>query len=176
MHLSNRLLIVLIFVSLTAVVLLAIQNHNISKIIKHEKIPELGDKAYIFTSKDLNDQNVSIKSAKALLIFFNTTCESCNQTAELWQEFYEKNSLTDLRVVGISADPVGRIENFVSKHALKFPIIADSGGKILGKYRVTYFPLIVLINQTGKILLYQHYGQYMYHALKEAKKILNKIS
>jgi peroxiredoxin len=168
-------LIALIFISSAAVLLLVIQNYHISELVEHESNPAIGDKAYIFSAIDLTGQKVNIKSANVLLIFFNTTCESCLMSVQSWQKFHDDYGSKGIKVIGISADPVERIKQLVEKYGLTFTILADPKHKIIWQYRVKYVPLVVLINRKGGILLYQRPDQSTENALSEAEKILSEL-
>lgn len=172
----NKVLVVLIVISLPVLGLLYKQNQQLSEILKNEKGLEIGDEAYLFEATAINGEHVSIKASNALLIFFNTTCEACEITAPRWQELYEKYVLPDkIKMIGIAREPVETTKLFISKHKLTFPIILDGTEKITKRYRIKSSPQIVLVNQEGKIIYYSQYGTGVRKALKQVQKIVQKI-
>jgi peroxiredoxin len=168
-------LVALIVISLVAVVQLAKQNRHISELVEHEKNLEIGDKAYIFSATDLAGQRIDTKAAKVLLIFFSITCESCVKSIDSWKKLYEECGAQGIKVIGISGDPVERTKQFVKEHGLSFPIVADATHKIIWAYRVKFVPLVVLINQKGKILFYQQPDQSMQEAMSDFERNIRAL-
>ncbi len=168
-------LIALILVSLIIVVQLAKQNRYISELVEHEKDLAVGDKAYMFSATDLTGQQIDTKAANVVLIFFSTNCESCVKTIGSWKKLYEDYSTKGIKVIGISADPLERTEQFVKKYGLPFSILSDAERTIAWKYRVRYVPLIVLVNHEGKILFYRKRGQPMDEVLSVIEQRVHEL-
>lgn len=170
-------IVTLLIIFLVGIVILAVQNQNISALLKHERTPEIGEKAFLFQATDLTGQKVDIHGVNVLLIFFNTTCKRSLESVRGWQEFYENYSSQRIKVVGISSEPAERMKQFITEQQLTFPIVADPEHKILWKYRVRYVPLLVLVDRKGTILYYQRYGERMTDVLSEVeKRILDRKS
>ena len=173
---SNKLIFVLIVISLLIIGLLYRQNQYLSEIINYEKGFEIGDNAPMFESTDFNGQKVTIKNKNALLIFFNSTCQACKISASHWQDLFEKYSSKEINIIGISSVPEIPTKNFVLKHELTFPVILDHEQHIMQKYRIKGYPQIVVVDKNGKILLYQRFGIKTMKMLIEAEKILQRFN
>ncbi len=126
-----------------------------------------GSKAPDFTVADQNGNTVSLKDyrgKKVALYFYpkdNTpicTEQACNLRDNI--KLLEQNGIA---VLGVSADTERKHKNFEQKHALPFPLLADTehklvnaygvwgektlfGRKYMGIYRVSF-----LISEEGKI-------------------------
>ena len=99
-----------------------------------------GDKAPDFTGLNENGEEMKLSDfkGKKLILFFypkdNTptcTTEVCNlrdNYSDLKQKGYE--------LLGVSADSARKHKNFIKKHNLPFPLIADTGHKMLKDYGV----------------------------------------
>ena len=100
----------------------------------------IGDKAPNFS---LQDQNASIQHAKALkgkryLVYFypkDSTPGCTTQACGLQSELKQFNKL-GIPVFGVSADSVARHQNFASKNALTFPLLADTEKTLIEAYGV----------------------------------------
>jgi len=89
-----------------------------------------GSKAPDFTAKDQDGQPITLKQylGKKVILFFypkdNTptcTVEACN-LRDNYQALVRKGFV----VLGISSDPEKKHQNFIAKHNLNYPLIADS--------------------------------------------------
>lgn len=126
-----------------------------------------GDKAPAFSGFDQDGQAVSLKDfkGKKLVLYFypadNTptcTVEACNL-----RDNYKKFLAKGYAVLGVSPDSQKKHQNFIKKHKLPFPLLADTeleviqaygawgekmlfGRKYMGVLRCTF-----IINEKGKI-------------------------
>jgi peroxiredoxin Q/BCP len=100
----------------------------------------IGDKAPDFEGKDQNGNTVKLsdyRGKKVILYFYpkddtsGCTAQACNlrdNYADLQQEGYE--------VIGVSTDSEKSHQNFSSKYALPFTLIADTDKQIVEQYAV----------------------------------------
>jgi len=126
-----------------------------------------GDKAPQFIGKDQDSKERKLadyKGKKLVLYFYpkdNTsgcTAEACN-LRDHFQEFKNEN----MEILGISPDKEKSHQNFIQKHNLPFPLIADTEKKIMKDYGVwgekkmygkTYMGVLrstFIIDEKGKI-------------------------
>ncbi len=131
------------------------------------KLLEVGDKAPDFQTTDQDGKAVSLKDfkgRKVVLYFYpkddtpGCTKEACS-FRDGWSAFRKRK----IAVLGVSADDEKKHKKFAEKYDLPFPLLADTGHKILkaygtwgekslygrkymGIFRVTY-----VIDEKGKI-------------------------
>ena len=165
-------IIALVFVGLAGVILLAIQNQKISALLKPWEGLRVGEKVSVFAARDINGREADIRDTYALVIFFNTVCHACRESVPSWQKFYDKYASRGVKVVGVSSEPESKTKRFVRRYRITFPVIADPKHRILRRYRVHYIPLMVFLDESGRILYYQRRGIRTEEALQEVEKIL----
>lgn len=99
-----------------------------------------GDKAPDFSGIDQNENQVSLsdfKGQKLILFFYpkdNTpgcTAEACNL-----RDNYEDLKAKGYALLGVSPDSVKKHQNFIKKHDLPFPLLADTEKTVLNAYGV----------------------------------------
>jgi len=101
---------------------------------------KVGDKAPNFETKD--NQGIIRKlddySGKKLVVFFypkastpGCTAEACN-LRDHYQTFQSKG----YEILGVSADSEKRQQNFVQKHQLPFPLLADENRDVINGFGV----------------------------------------
>ena len=103
-------------------------------------ILKIGDEAPEFSGTDQDGNNISLSrffGKKVVLYFYpkdNTpgcTAEACN-LRDNYKLLFDKG----FAIIGVSADNEKSHRNFISKHSLPFPLIADTEKKICGLYGV----------------------------------------
>ncbi len=99
-----------------------------------------GEMAPCFSGLDENGKEISLEQyrGKKLILFFypkdNTpgcTMEACNL-----RDNYQMLKDKGYELLGVSPDSARKHQNFISKHNLPFPLIADTEKEILKKYGV----------------------------------------
>ena len=126
-----------------------------------------GDKAPHFKGINQNGEAISLKDfhGKKLILFFypkdgtpGCTAEVCNL-----RDNYAALSGKGFSLLGVSPDSAKKHQNFIAKHDLPFPLIADTEQEILKSYGVwgekqmygrTYegvFRTTFVIDEKGKI-------------------------
>lgn len=156
---QNLLLIALVVVSILAYARLTRQNSYISDIIDHEKIPDIGSKASLFSEQTIDGKNIDIKNSDALLIFFDSACPTCVENVPKYQTFYKNHKSNSLQTVLISRESPVQLKKFIEDFQIDIPVISDKQKKIFWEYRVKYVPLAVLVGRDGRYKVYQDYGQ-----------------
>lgn len=99
-----------------------------------------GDKAPEFTGLNEHGEEVSLSDykGKKLILFFypkdNTpgcTAEACNL-----RDNYDDLRAKGFELLGVSPDSQKKHQNFIKKHELPFPLIADTEQEVLNAYGV----------------------------------------
>jgi peroxiredoxin len=141
--------------------------------------PKLGDIAPAISAINSQKERVTLKQLSAdkglVLVFFRSAdwCPYCKKHLLELDKVQEKFSNLGYGLAGISYDTTEVLNQFVSQHALKFPLLADQQAQtmlafgILNKayskgddnYGIPY-PGVVVINAQGKVIdsyFYQGY-------------------
>ncbi|MGY0426975.1 MAG: thioredoxin-dependent thiol peroxidase [Polaribacter sp.] len=101
---------------------------------------KIGDNAPSFESKDEKGNTVKLTnfSGKKLVIFFypkastpGCTAEACN-LRDNYPSFLAKG----YNVLGVSADSAKRQQNWINKHNLPFPLLADENKAVIEAFGV----------------------------------------
>ena len=99
-----------------------------------------GDKAPDFTSVNEKGEKVALKDykGKKLVLFFyprdNTptcTVEACN-LRDAYQDLKDKG----YELLGVSPDSEKKHQNFIAKHDLPFPLLADTDREVIEAYGI----------------------------------------
>ncbi len=108
-----------------------------------------------FTLKDLSDKDVSLSdfSGRSVILFFWTTwCPYCRKELAVLNEQYKDMVASNIELLAIDvSESKARIESFIKKYSIQFPILLDTDGSVSYKYGVMGVPTIVLISKQGKI-------------------------
>lgn len=128
----------------------------------------VGDNAPVFTLKNQHDNNISLadlKGSKVLVYFYpKASTPGCTIQAKGLRD--SMNALKDknVSVLGISPDPVKRLNKFADKESLNFDLLSDEDHKIadefgvwglkkfMGKEYDGIHRLSFLIDEQGKII------------------------
>ncbi len=102
-------------------------------------LPKIGNLAPAFSLEDQDGNKVSLKDfrdkSNVVLFFYpkaltpGCTTQACG-IRDYKKEFKKINTI----VLGISPDPVNKLERFTEKKDLNFPLLSDEGHKIADKY------------------------------------------
>lgn len=170
------LILFFIFVTLVCVILLLFQNNRISEILEYSEIMKEGDRVSEFEMVCLNGCNIDTKNKIIIFIFFNTICKSCKDNVPDFQKLYNRYNKKGIDVIGISSDSIERTNEFLNTYKLNFPVVSDPKKRIINKFRVKYFPLVVLKNANSRILFYQKYGKSFSSVIAEIDNLILKKS
>jgi peroxiredoxin len=120
-----------------------------------------GDIAPNFILKDENGNDFELYKnlTKKILIVFYPKDETpvCSSQLSEYNKNLDKFTSEDIRLVGISADPVKTHSNFCSHLQLKFPLLADETKAVSRQYEALNFlgkvkRKLVLVNSSREIL------------------------
>ena len=101
---------------------------------------KVGDKAPQFEAKDEkgNVRKLADYTGKKLVVFFypkastpGCTAEACNL-----RDNYDKFLAQGYDILGVSADSAKRQQNWINKHELPFPLLADEEKEVINAFGV----------------------------------------
>ncbi len=118
----------------------------------------VGDLAFDFTLKDLNNNTWSLAKIRGLkvvhLVFWATWCVPCLQEVPILNEAREKFAGEGLEVLGvvvpINQQP-GLVRAVARDYKVAYPILFDAEGDLTDKYKVSTIPQNFLIGRDGII-------------------------
>lgn len=114
----------------------------------------VGTQAPPFSLGTVDDTQQSLEDfegRRLVLIFFNTDCPACRESAFTWSLAAMIPGWEEADVVGISPDTFEELRDFGEEHALDFSICLDSDRAVFRQYNVTYVPQAFWIDEQGII-------------------------
>ena len=104
-------------------------------------LPKVGKTAPAFSLLDQDGNNVSLKDFKsktAVLLFFypKAMTPGCTVQAKSLKASSKKLKAAKLTVLGVSIDPVKRLDKFREKEKLDFTLLSDEDHKVCSLYGV----------------------------------------
>jgi peroxiredoxin len=120
-----------------------------------------GSPAPAFTLASLSGQKHRLAAYRGRIVvlsFFTSWSGLCDQqAAHLEKEFWQKYRRRGVVVIGVDAGERGaqalKAQQFRDRHGLTYPILVDTGNRVLQRYRVMAFPTSVVIDQRGIVRL-----------------------
>jgi len=92
-----------------------------------------GDKApsLTVTANDGSSVNLASPGQPLVLYFYpKDDTSGCTREAQDFTELAEDYAKADVKVVGVSRDPMKSHEKFIGKYGLKVPLVSDQDGRI----------------------------------------------
>lgn len=93
-------------------------------------MPEAGQQAPDFTALDQNGKPISLgqfRGQKVVLYFYpRDNTPGCTAQACDLRDHYARLQAAGYQVIGVSTDTEKKHQNFIAKHDLPFPLIADT--------------------------------------------------
>lgn len=86
----------------------------------------------------------------AVVMFLTADCPACGMTLEHWRPAIEAGALTGVPILGVTADPAERLEDFRTKGA-RFPVYRDPEQRFNRRHGVTEVPFVVVVGPGGEI-------------------------
>lgn len=132
-----------------------------------------GSKAPVFKGVDQNGAMISLadyKGKRVVLYFYpkddtpTCTVQACNL-----RDHYGVLVKKGFQVIGVSKDDVKSHKKFETKHALPFPLLADTTGKIVEQYEVWQEKKFM-----GRVYMGIVRTTFLIDELGKIKKIINK--
>ena len=106
------------------------------------------------TTLQNSEMSLSELRGKLILIhFWSTSCIPCRDEMPALQNLWEAYRAKGLIVLGISTDKKKRkkVESFVRRLQLSFPILLDTTGDVRVAYEVQALPTTYIIGKDGRI-------------------------
>ncbi len=101
-------------------------------------VPGEGDTAPAFTLQASGGRTVSLEALRGrpFVLYFYPKADTpgCTREACDFQEALAALAKVGIEVIGVSPDPMGRIEAFAKKFGLKFPLASDAGHTVANAY------------------------------------------
>lgn len=104
----------------------------------HSAAPGVGDPAPAFSLPASGGRTVSLEAllGRPFVLYFYPKADTpgCTREACDFQEALAALGKVDIEVIGVSPDPMGRIETFAKKFGLKFPLASDAAHAVANAY------------------------------------------
>jgi peroxiredoxin len=134
------------------------KEENVEEEIQEGIFP--GDKAFDFTLLDREGNEISLSKLKGKVVFLNfwtSWCPACIDEMPYIQKVYEKYKDSDVVVltVNITAAEKNGIKDtntFLEKNNYTFPVLLDTEGEVVKKYRISGIPTTYIIDKDGIIV------------------------
>ncbi|MFA7430396.1 MAG: thioredoxin-dependent thiol peroxidase [Rhodospirillaceae bacterium] len=101
---------------------------------------DIGHTAPPFDLPASGGQQVSLGALKgksvALFFYPKALTSGCTKEAEAFRDLHDQFAALNVVVLGASKDPVKKQDQFVEKHALPYPLLADVEGTLCDDYGV----------------------------------------
>jgi peroxiredoxin len=109
-----------------------------------------------FTLQDLAGKSVTLSGFQGkgvILFFWATWCPYCRKEISALNGEYQNMLASDIKLLAVDiGESKERVENFMKKYSINYPMLLDSDSSVATKYGVVGVPTIVLISKEGKIL------------------------
>ncbi len=146
--------IVFVILSLLFISSLKGYSHNASLNSNSDLI---GKRAPDFRMKDINGNLISSKNTKGKIVVFNfwfAACKPCIKEIPELNEVYEKYKAdTNVVFASITFDKLDRVNTFLKKHPIQYPVVADAKD-ICDVFKTTGYPTNIVIDKRGNYFEY----------------------
>jgi len=89
---------------------------------------------------------------RQLLLFFRTSCPYCRASTPAWNTLAERlQTHPEIAVYGVALDAAEAAKAYAAERQLRFPVIARPDPRLVGLYRVSSVPLILVLNENGRM-------------------------
>lgn len=113
-----------------------------------------------FTLSDAAGKEISLSdfAGKPVILFFWATwCPFCREELPHLQKEYATAKAGGIEIVAIDVgEPKERVEKFVDKIGLEFPMLLDKDSRVASAYNLVGIPTYILIDAQGKIKARSH--------------------
>ena len=117
-----------------------------------------GDNLLELTLVDLDGKKVCLdqlaEDKPLLLYFWATWCKPCRKTqpkvAALAKKYKDRVEVVGINVGGL--DSPKDIKKYISRHRITYAMLIDRDDEAVKAYSVSAIPVIILVDETGKIL------------------------
>jgi peroxiredoxin len=88
---------------------------------------------------------------RQLLFFFNHTCPYCRASVPAWNGIARRLDRVAIELYGVALDSASIAAAYAAEQGFRFPVIAKPDPRLAGLYRVSGVPLVLLVNQDGRM-------------------------
>jgi peroxiredoxin Q/BCP len=100
--------------------------------------PKAGDPAPAFSLPDQSGRLRSLAEFRGrwVVLYFYPKDDTpgCTEQACTFRDDWQKLATMGAEVLGVGVDDVASHQSFAKKHGLPFPLLADAGGEVAGRY------------------------------------------
>lgn len=122
---------------------------------KKKENPLVGEKAYNFNLKNINEQQIQLndfKGQKIMLHFWADWCASCREEFFTLQNVYELIKQNNSTLIGVNVGQTrDHIKELVNEYGVSFPMLRDESKNIAEEYVVRGLPMNYFITKKCKI-------------------------
>lgn len=143
--------------SIFAVVLLVVGITVASSLFsERDKPPEEGDSVAAFKLESLEGGmlgTADFKGRPMVINFWGTFCPPCVEETPALQRMYEKYKSEGIVIIGVNLGekPTVRIEQFVDRFGVTYPILLDPELAIRDRYGVRQYPTTFFVDASGTV-------------------------
>ncbi len=108
-----------------------------------------------FTLADLEGHEWTLKNLRGKVVLVNfwaTWCPPCRKEIPDLEALYKRFKGQGLVVLGISDEPAAKVQPFVRKEKIQYPVLLDPGQKVNGLYSVAGIPMSFVYDRSGKLV------------------------
>jgi len=108
-----------------------------------------------FTLADLEGHEWTLKNLRGKVVLVNfwaTWCPPCRKEIPDLEALYKRFKGQGLVVLGISDEPAAKVQPFVRKEKIQYPVLLDPGRKVNGLYSVAGIPMSFVYDRSGKLV------------------------
>ena len=120
-------------------------------------------KAYLGLKDEKSFSPSQIKAKLIVIEFFDVFCPVCQKNAPMVNRLFktiqeDKDLSNDVKLLGIALEgQPDELSAYRQKFKCEFPLFTDPEKEIQSKLKISYVPIIVVVNKQGKVLL-NHIG------------------
>jgi peroxiredoxin len=119
--------------------------------------PQAGFLAPDFSLSTTSGQNVTLSNLRGQVVLVNiwaTWCPPCQAEMPAMQRIYQEYQAQGFEILAVNStaqDTLSKLEPFISKYALTFPVLLDEKGEVTRLYGVFSLPSSFFIGKDGLI-------------------------
>jgi peroxiredoxin len=121
-----------------------------------ERPPSVGDEVVPFELETLSGGVVgpdTYKGQAVIINFWGTFCPPCVEETPALQRMYEKYKDQGVVILGVNLGekPVVRVEQFVDRFDVTYPVLLDPELRVRDRYGVRSYPTTLFVDSSGRI-------------------------
>ena len=140
-----------------------------SKVLVQSTAPELAEGKWI-NSEPLALSN--LKGNVVVLDFWTFDCINCRHVLPSLNEWFQKYHDKGVVMIGVhtpetsAEEKFSSLQSFVKQAELLYPVVTDNSYQTWNRYKVQFWPTVVLIDKKGTIREF-HIGELGYKGLEQ---------